>query len=76
MGTSTGCSAALLSCRLDDRRVTSVDVDPYLTEAARDRLAEVGHRPEAATVDAAGDLPGDCDLIIATVGCVQQTRQL
>ncbi|MGW2189836.1 hypothetical protein [Streptomyces sp. NPDC001667] len=44
-----------------------MDVDPYLIEAARDRLTAAGHQPEVATVDATGPLPGTYDRIIATV---------
>ncbi|MGW1073703.1 methyltransferase domain-containing protein [Streptomyces sp. NPDC002537] len=67
VGTGSGYSAGLLSYRFGDRRVTSVDVDPYLTEAARERLTEAGHRPDLATVDATGTLPGTYDRIVSTV---------
>lgn len=46
LGTGTGWNAALLAYRAgagtDSGRVTSVDVDPSLTEQARARLAEAG----------------------------------
>ncbi|RLU85904.1 protein-L-isoaspartate(D-aspartate) O-methyltransferase [Streptomyces griseocarneus] len=67
VGTGSGYSAGLLCHRFGDRRITSIDVDPYLVEAARERLAAAGHHPEVATVDATGPLPGTYDRIIATV---------
>ncbi|MFE7114451.1 methyltransferase domain-containing protein [Streptomyces sp. NPDC057654] len=67
VGTGSGYSAALLAHRFGDRHVTSVDVDPYLTEAARARLDQADHRPEVATVDATGPLPGTYDRIVSMV---------
>jgi protein-L-isoaspartate O-methyltransferase len=67
VGTGSGYSSALLCRRFGGRSVTSVDVDPYLTDAARERLAEAGHRPEVATVDATGELPGTYDRIVSMV---------
>ncbi|MEV0438931.1 methyltransferase domain-containing protein [Streptomyces spectabilis] len=67
VGTGSGYGTALLCHRLGGRHVTSVDVDPYLTSAARQRLAEAGHQPHVATVDAFRPLPGTYDRIIATV---------
>ncbi|MEE1929253.1 methyltransferase domain-containing protein [Streptomyces sp. TRM 70351] len=67
VGTASGYSTALLCHRFGAQHVTSVDVDPYLTDAARDRLAEVGHRPELVTVDATKELPGTYDRIVAMV---------
>ncbi|MEO3851771.1 methyltransferase domain-containing protein [Streptomyces sp. B8F3] len=67
VGTGSGYSAALLCHRFGYRRITTVDVDPYLIEAARDRLAAAGHQPTMATIDATGGLPGTFDRIIATV---------
>ncbi|MFF4603981.1 methyltransferase domain-containing protein [Streptomyces sp. NPDC001339] len=67
VGTGSGYSSALLCHRFGDRHVTSMDVDPYLTEAARERLADVGHRPEVVTLDATGKLPATYDRIVAMV---------
>ncbi|MEU3756616.1 methyltransferase domain-containing protein [Streptomyces olivoreticuli] len=67
VGTGSGYSAALLCHRFGDRRVSSVDVDPCLTGAARGWLAAAGHHPEVATVDATSQLSGTYDRIIATV---------
>ncbi|MGA4841101.1 methyltransferase domain-containing protein [Streptomyces sp. G45] len=67
VGTGSGYSTALLCHRLGDRRVTTVDVDPYLTDAAQERLAQAGHHPAVATVDATGALPGTYDRIVTMV---------
>ena len=44
LGTGTGYHAAWLACRLGDDRVTSVEVDPTLAEAATKNLAAAGFR--------------------------------
>ncbi|MFD3829751.1 protein-L-isoaspartate O-methyltransferase [Streptomyces sp. NPDC058621] len=70
VGTGSGYGTALLARRLSDEQVVSVDVDPYLVEAALARLAETGLRPRVEAVDATGDLPcapGSFDRVIATV---------
>ncbi|MEV0277750.1 methyltransferase domain-containing protein [Streptomyces sp. NPDC050610] len=67
VGTGSGYSAALLTHRFGDRRVTSVDVDPYLTEAASERLGRLGLHPAIETVDATGPLPGTYDRIVSMV---------
>jgi protein-L-isoaspartate O-methyltransferase len=38
LGTGTGYTAALVCERLSSGNVTSIDVEPELTEAARERL--------------------------------------
>jgi protein-L-isoaspartate O-methyltransferase len=68
VGTGSGYSAALFACRFGDENVTSVDVDPYLVEAARNRLAEFGRTPRVEAIDATGELPDtEYDRIMATV---------
>ncbi|MQA96007.1 MAG: methyltransferase domain-containing protein [Streptosporangiales bacterium] len=67
VGTGSGYGCAMLACRLGDIRVTSVDVDPYLTTAAAERLDEIGLHPKVVTCDATGPLPGTYDRIVATV---------
>ncbi|MET9253733.1 methyltransferase domain-containing protein [Streptomyces sp. NPDC003717] len=70
VGTGTGYGTAL-ACRYlaSPEQITSVDVDPYLVETARDRLAKVDLFPRVETVDATGPLPvapGSVDRIVAT----------
>jgi protein-L-isoaspartate O-methyltransferase len=68
VGTGSGYSAALFAHRFGAEHVTSVDVDPYLADAARERLAALGHRPRVAAIDATGELPGSAyERIMATV---------
>lgn len=68
IGTGTGYNAALLSHRLGDDRVFSVDVDAGLVEAAQERLTAAGYRPTVAAVDGERGLPDHApyDRIIAT----------
>ncbi len=66
MGTGTGYSAALLCHRLGAGNITSIDVDPYLTKAAGQRLDSIGYAPVIRTCDATGPLPGEFDAIIAS----------
>ncbi|WP_369696726.1 methyltransferase domain-containing protein [Streptomyces sp. XD-27] len=68
LGTGSGYGTALATHRLGERRVVSVDVDPGLVIAARDRLAEINQRPTVVVADATKSLPGEYDAIVATVG--------
>jgi protein-L-isoaspartate O-methyltransferase len=65
VGTGPGYGTALLCRRLGARHVTSIDIDPYLIEAAATRLVAVGHQPQLVTADATGPLPGSYDRIIS-----------
>lgn len=66
--TGSGYGTALACARLGDAQVTSVDVDPYLVQAARERLAATRHYPRVEICDLTGDLPeGDYDRIVSTV---------
>ncbi|MGW8746555.1 methyltransferase domain-containing protein [Streptomyces sp. NPDC055794] len=70
VGTGSGYGTALAAHRLGDEAVTSIDVDPYLVDAARDRLAIAGLHPTVEAVDGTGPLPvkaGKFDRIVATV---------
>lgn len=67
VGTGSGYGTALLSARLGDSHVTSIDVDEYLSKAAAERLDAIGMHPELITRDATGPIPGSYDRIIATV---------
>jgi protein-L-isoaspartate O-methyltransferase len=68
VGTGSGYNAALLSARVGDERVTSIDIDAVLVEDALGKLAEAGFRPELHVGDGAIALPGErqYDRIIAT----------
>ncbi|HUY50985.1 MAG TPA: methyltransferase domain-containing protein [Streptosporangiaceae bacterium] len=65
VGTGSGYGAALLTYRLGPQHVTSIDIDPYLTKAAAERLDGIGLLPHVATCDATGPLPGDYDRIVS-----------
>ncbi|MGC5563107.1 methyltransferase domain-containing protein [Streptomyces sp. FR-108] len=68
IGAGTGYNAALLSYRLGDGLVTTVDLDPEITESARRHLAAAGHRPAVVTGDGARGCPDRApfDRVIAT----------
>ncbi|MER6329555.1 methyltransferase domain-containing protein [Streptomyces sp. NPDC001034] len=69
VGAGTGYNAALLAHRLgDDDLVTTVDLEPEITESARLHLAAAGHRPVVVTGDGARGVPerAPFDRIIAT----------
>ncbi|MGQ0779301.1 MAG: ATP-grasp peptide maturase system methyltransferase [Pseudonocardiales bacterium] len=68
IGTGTGYNAGLLSHRLGDGNVFSVDIEPDLVELARQRLARLGYHPTLLATDGATGLPQHApfDRIIAT----------
>lgn len=69
VGAGTGYNAALLAHRLgDDDLVTTVDLEPEITESARRHLAAAGHHPAVVTGDGARGVPARApfDRIIAT----------
>ncbi|MEU6197359.1 methyltransferase domain-containing protein [Streptomyces sp. NPDC047061] len=69
IGAGTGYNAALLAHRLgDDDLVTTVDVEPEISESARRHLAAAGYRPAVVTGDGARGVPerAPYDRIIAT----------
>lgn len=67
VGTGSGYGAALLATQFGDERVTTIDVDPYITKAAEERLGALGIRPTVVTADAADELPDTYDRIVAMV---------
>ncbi|MFC5666926.1 methyltransferase domain-containing protein [Kitasatospora misakiensis] len=67
VATGSGYSAALAAHRYGDQNVTSIDVDGYLCDAARDRLESIGLRPQVIAGDATADLPGEFDRIVSMV---------
>ncbi|MEW2618917.1 methyltransferase domain-containing protein [Streptomyces sp. NPDC048106] len=69
VGAGTGYNAALLARRLgDDDLVTTVDLEPEITESARLHLAAAGYHPRVVTGDGARGVPerAPFDRIIAT----------
>lgn len=68
IGTGTGYTAALLSQRLGDRQVVTVDIDADLVEQARQRLKATGYQPAVALGDGAAGYSAHApyDRIIAT----------
>ncbi|MGW1538903.1 methyltransferase domain-containing protein [Streptomyces sp. NPDC002309] len=69
IGAGTGYNAALLAHRLGDGDlVTSVDLEPEITESARRHLEAAGYRPVLVTGDGARGVPerAPFDRIIAT----------
>ncbi|MFF4735883.1 methyltransferase domain-containing protein [Streptomyces sp. NPDC001262] len=67
VATGSGFGTALAARLLGDHHVTAVDVDVYLTEAARERLGKLGLHPNLITCDATASLPGDYDRIVSMV---------
>lgn len=68
LGTGAGGLAAYASFRIGDKHVTSLDVDPYLSSVAGERLAELGYYPTMLTADATEHVPGTYERIVSTVG--------
>ncbi|MFP3991404.1 methyltransferase domain-containing protein [Streptomyces sp. E11-3] len=68
IGAGTGYNAALLAHRLGDERVTTVDLDPEITESARRHLAAAGYHPAVITGDGTRGCPerAPYDRIMAT----------
>lgn len=68
IGAGTGYNAALLAHRLGDDLVTTVDLDPEITESARQHLDAVGSHPAVVTGDGTRGVPerAPFDRIMAT----------
>ena len=68
IGTGTGYNAALLSHRLGSGRVTTVEVDPAVAEAARLALLAGGYTPTLVVGDGVAGHPDGApyDRIVAT----------
>lgn len=68
IGTGTGYNAALLSHRLADHRVISIDVDPAVTGQARERLTAYGFQPTIIDGDGERGWPtaAPYDRVVAT----------
>jgi protein-L-isoaspartate(D-aspartate) O-methyltransferase len=72
IGTGTGYNAALLAHRLGEHLVTSIEVDPTLTEQARANLKAAGYAPTVVCADGAGGWPDSApyDRIISTAAVI------
>ncbi|MFH8552054.1 methyltransferase domain-containing protein [Streptomyces celluloflavus] len=70
IGVGTGYNAALLSHRLGDGQVVSIDVDPELVSVARQRLQEAGYAPTLVAGDGMAGYPAGApyDRLLATCG--------
>lgn len=68
VGTATGHMAALLSARLGQERVFSVELDPAMARLAAEQLREAGYAPHLRVGDGAAGLPeaAPFDGIVAT----------
>ncbi|MEU6041724.1 methyltransferase domain-containing protein [Actinomadura sp. NPDC047616] len=83
IGTGTGWTAALLSARLGDDRVTSVEVDPAVAEQAAANLRAAGFTPTLLTGEGADGAPDGapydrvhvtCGVTTVPYAWVRQTR--
>ncbi|MFB7399801.1 methyltransferase domain-containing protein [Streptomyces rubiginosohelvolus] len=70
IGTGTGYVAALLSERLGDEQVYSIELDPVLAQQAAEHLAGAGYRPHLRVGDGEQPFPGMglVDRLVATCG--------
>ncbi|MGH3801515.1 MAG: methyltransferase domain-containing protein, partial [Pseudonocardiaceae bacterium] len=68
VGTGTGYTAALLCQRLGSNKVTTIDIDPDLSNDARTRLDHLGYTPTVVTGNGARGYPPNApyDAILAT----------
>ncbi|MFI6249072.1 methyltransferase domain-containing protein [Streptomyces sp. NPDC051016] len=68
IGTGTGYNAGLLSARLGEENVFTMDIDQELVDLAQKHLDSIGCRPHLLTGDGTQSWPGDgtLDRIIAT----------
>ncbi len=73
IGAGTGYNAALLSHRLGEERVTTIDVDPEITESAREHLAAAGYHPTVVTGDGARGCPERAPFDRIIVTCTLQS---
>ncbi|MFB7212994.1 methyltransferase domain-containing protein [Streptomyces sp. NPDC056255] len=77
IGAGSGYNAALLAHRLGDDAVTTVDLDPEITESARRHLDAAGYHPAVITGDGARGWsrrsPYDRIIATCTLPCVPQS---
>jgi protein-L-isoaspartate(D-aspartate) O-methyltransferase len=72
IGTGTGYNTALLAHRVGEQRVTSIEVDPVLTDQARANLKAAGYLPTVVCADGVSGWPDSApyDRIICTAAVV------
>ncbi len=72
IGTGTGYNTALLAHRVGEQLVTSIEVDPALTEQARANLKTAGYAPTVVCADGAAGWSGTApfDRIICTAAVI------
>jgi protein-L-isoaspartate O-methyltransferase len=58
VGTGAGVSASVACFVCGDAGVITLDIDPHVTAAARERLSALGYQPTAATGDGTTGWPG------------------
>ncbi|WP_424213731.1 methyltransferase domain-containing protein [Streptomyces sp. BI20] len=73
IGTGSGWNAGLLAHRLGSDAVTTVDLDPEITESARGHLAAVGLGPTVVTGDGARGCPARAPYDRILVTCALPT---
>ncbi|MET9695158.1 methyltransferase domain-containing protein, partial [Streptomyces sp. NPDC006514] len=75
-GTGTGETATLLAHRCGATNITTIDVDPAVSAAARERLCTLGLYAEAVTGDALAGHPdrGPYDRLLCTFGVRSSPR--
>lgn len=83
LGTATGYTTALLCTRVGEGRVTSIEIDPVLSEQGRTNVAALGYEPRLVVGDGTLGHPAGApyDRVLATVAAkhapgawVAQTR--
>lgn len=67
VGTGSGYGCAVLGAMVGTENVTTIDVDPYLTRIAGQRLDAIGLKPSIVTADATGPLDWEGERIAAMV---------
>lgn len=72
IGTGTGYNTALLSHRLGEQNVTSVEIDPVLTAQARINLQTAGYHPTVVCADGIAGWPDTApyDRVLATAAVI------
>ncbi|WTX01136.1 methyltransferase domain-containing protein (plasmid) [Streptomycetaceae bacterium NBC_01309] len=73
IGTGTGWNAALLSHRLGDQNITTVDIDPDICADADAALKAAGYRPRVVCADGTDGMPDGTTVQRLIATCTVQT---